>query len=337
MNDQVGKQEPQAVVKVARKSVVGLMAERFDMGAENFMAVVKQTVFPEKGATATDAQVLAFLAVAHEHGLNPFTREIFAFPTKTGGIQPIVSIDGWVKLIVSHPQFNGMNITFEFDDKKKPLACTCEIYRKDREHTTPITEYYDECYRNTDPWNKMPRRMLRHKAIKEAGRVTFGFAGITDEDEGMDAIRNITGESTEISRETNAKTEALKEKIGAKKNAKEKAAAAETAPVAETPLATPVQEPPQGIEQVQQQTTESTPPPADDEFALEDGERTITEAERQKIISTLMARAGEDGGKQAKAKSAARGKFLELGYQNSKDIRFKHFGPLLQWAGELTL
>ena len=32
-------------------------------------------------------------------------------------------------------------------------------------------------------WQKWPRRMLRHKALIQAARVAFGFAGLSDEDE----------------------------------------------------------------------------------------------------------------------------------------------------------
>ena len=60
------------------------------------------------------------------------------------------------------------------------------MWRKDRNHPIVVTEYFNECYRNTDPWNLMPRRMLRHKAFKEAARLAFGFAGIVDEDEARD-------------------------------------------------------------------------------------------------------------------------------------------------------
>ena len=36
----------------------------------------------------------------------------------------------------------------------------------------------------TEPWKRWPRRMLRHKALIQAARIAFGFAGIYDEDEG---------------------------------------------------------------------------------------------------------------------------------------------------------
>ena len=46
-----------------------------------------------------------------------------------------------------------------------------------------MREYFAECKRNTDPWNQMPRRMLRHKAIIQCGRIAFGFSGIYDPDD----------------------------------------------------------------------------------------------------------------------------------------------------------
>ena len=49
-----------------------------------------------------------------------------------------------------------------------------------------VTEYFDECKRNTDPWNQMPRRMIRNKAIIQAIRLAFGVSGIHDEDEARD-------------------------------------------------------------------------------------------------------------------------------------------------------
>jgi hypothetical protein len=56
-----------------------------------------------------------------------------------------------------------------------------------------VTEYFEECKRGTEPWNQMPRRMLRNKAIIQAIRVAFGVGGILDEDEASDvSVRNVT-------------------------------------------------------------------------------------------------------------------------------------------------
>jgi hypothetical protein len=93
-----------------------------------------------------------------------------------------------------HPQFDGMDLDVEFGDDGKPESATCRIYRKDRAHPTSITEYFSECFRNTEPWKQYPARMLRHKALIQAARIAFGFSGIYDEDEGKDVagIRNVT-------------------------------------------------------------------------------------------------------------------------------------------------
>jgi hypothetical protein len=40
-----------------------------------------------------------------------------------------------------------------------------------------------ECKRNTDPWNKMPARMLTIKATNQCVRLAFNLAGVMDPDE----------------------------------------------------------------------------------------------------------------------------------------------------------
>jgi hypothetical protein len=87
-----------------------------------------------------------------------------------------------MKLVNSHPAFDGMDFV-EREDDGKLVSTECTIYRKDRAHPIAITEYYDECKRDTGPW-KMKHRMLRHKAAIQCARYAFGFAGIYDEDEG---------------------------------------------------------------------------------------------------------------------------------------------------------
>jgi phage recombination protein Bet len=163
------------------RSVTIDMAHRFGMEPQNFERVLRATVVP---ADCSPEQFAAFLLVAKQYGLNPITREIYAFPARGGGIQPIVGIDGWIRIINDQPAMNGMEFRDRFgDDKSVPDAITCIIYRKDREHPTVVTEYMEECRRSTDPWNKWPARMLRHKAAIQAARYAFGFSGIIDPDE----------------------------------------------------------------------------------------------------------------------------------------------------------
>ena len=285
--------QPVTTAQPTKKSLIATLAAKYEIEPDQFVAAVAQTVMP-KDQQVSNAMVAAFLMVCNEHGLNPFTREIFAFPTKTGGIQAIVSVDGWVKLVTMHPAYSGMEFDMKINEQTgKPISCTCTIYRTDREKQIPITEYYDECYRNTEPWNKMPKRMMRHKALKEAARYTFGFAGIMDEDEGRDTI-NITDESTVMSRTTMTKTEALKEKIGAKK--------AQTLTLPAAPLVTPeptppiaptltaaAPEPPQTAPVPPSDFPPTTPEPAIENLFPEepDPNRLLTEIERQGILSQL--------------------------------------------------
>src|SRR5215216_3446861 len=163
-----------------RRSITADMAGRYGMEAAAFEQTLRATVVP-KGATREE--FAAFLMVAKEHGLNPVTREIYAFPKKGGGIQPIVGVDGWANIINSHPAFDGMTFEDHQDDRGNVGAITCRIYRKDRAHPVEATEYLAECKRGTEPWTNWPRRMLRHKAMIQAARYAFGFAGIVDPDE----------------------------------------------------------------------------------------------------------------------------------------------------------
>lgn len=161
-----------------------LMTEKLNMkGVDegSLYHTLKNTVFKE---AKDDSQLAALMIVANQYGLNPFTKEIYAFPSKGGAITPVVSVDGWARIINDNPNCDG--IQFEQDDE----SATCKIYRKDRSHPTIVTEYLAECqgdtkdkYGNLKPWGKYPKRMLRHKALIQCARVAFGFSGIYDEDE----------------------------------------------------------------------------------------------------------------------------------------------------------
>lgn len=144
-------------------------------GDENeLMQTLKATAF--KGQVS-DAQMAALMIVAGQYKLNPFTKEIYAFPDRQNGIVPVVGVDGWSRIINEHPQFDGMDFQQDGD------SCTCVIYRKDRSHPIKVTEYMEECRRDMGPWKTHPRRMLRHKAMIQCARLAFGYVGIYEQDE----------------------------------------------------------------------------------------------------------------------------------------------------------
>ena len=169
-----------------KASALAVMANRFSVEPSKLHETLKNTVF--KGAT--DSEMMTLVVVANEYGLNPLTKEIYAFPAKGGGIVPVVSIDGWIHLANSHPQMDGLDFEFDHDEAGKLISCTASIHRKDRSRPIRVTEYLAECKRSSEPW-KMEHRMLRHKALIQCSRVAFGFSGIVDEEE-AGFVRDVT-------------------------------------------------------------------------------------------------------------------------------------------------
>lgn len=159
-------------------------------------SILKDTVFNG----ATDSEMISLIVVANAYGLNPLTRELFAFPNKRGGIVPVVSIDGWCRIINSSKLLDGFEFEWDWTDKAKgvPFSCTCIMYVKGRDHPVKITELFSECKRPSDAWNNMSCRMLRHKALIQAARYAFGFAGIYDEDEARDIVGSVSVTSEQL-------------------------------------------------------------------------------------------------------------------------------------------
>lgn len=170
----------QAIEKAKRPTALGMMASRLNIDPTNLMATLKATVFKD---CRNDHEFAALVVVANEYGLNPLTKEIYAFPAKGGGVVPMIGVDGWIKIVNNHPQIDGFEWNDLPDSNGKLYACECVIRRKDRSSPIRVTEYLDECKRNTDPWNKSPARMLRHRAFMQCARYAFGFSGLYSEED----------------------------------------------------------------------------------------------------------------------------------------------------------
>lgn len=208
MSTQVANIQP----ATPKRSILAKMAERFNVEPDKMLASLKETAFKSDKAISNE-QMIALLIVADQFGLNPWTKEIYAFPDR-GGIVPVVGVDGWSRIINTNDQFDGME--FKQDDE----SCTCTIYRKDRKHPVSVTEYLSECARGTAPWKSHPKRMLRHKAMIQCARLAFGFGGIYDQDEAERIVeRDITGEA-ELIEVGDTKTESVKGKLAKKAAAK---------------------------------------------------------------------------------------------------------------------
>ena len=184
--------QQQSAQQIAPNANLTALAQRLNINEQEAQQIVINTLMKaKKGQNATNEEFVTFLAIASEYKLNPLTKEIYAFSNR-GAIQPIVSIDGWLKIINSHPQCDGMEFIDSLDDKGNLISVTCKIYRKDRTRHTEVTEYLSECQQeNSDPWKRWPARMLRHKATIQCARYAFGLSGIVDPDE-AERIESVT-------------------------------------------------------------------------------------------------------------------------------------------------
>ena len=193
------------------KKLIERFAERFGVDPGKLMTTLKQTAFRQRGdKEITNEQMMALLVVADQYNLNPWTKEIFAFDDKNMGIIPVVSVDGWTRLVNSHRDYDGLEFTYSDaiaatpDGKPCPEWCEVAFYRKGMSRPIVVREYLDEVYVGkrggySGPWQSHTKRMLRHKTLIQGARVAFGFAGIYDEDE---AYRIIDGEHTRVASST---------------------------------------------------------------------------------------------------------------------------------------
>ena len=100
------------------------LAESFGIegDAQEIVSILKATAFRSDKGEVSDAQLAALLIVAGQYGLNPWTKEIYAFPDKKNGIVPVVGVDGWARIINEHPQFDGMEFRFSENMVRMPGA-----------------------------------------------------------------------------------------------------------------------------------------------------------------------------------------------------------------------
>ena len=118
----------------------------------------------------TEPEFLLFAEMCRATGLNPATKEIWAI--KAGGrLQLMTGINGFLKIANSHPAFDGMEVSHEWDGKQL-ISCTVKVHRKDRKFPAVATAYMAEYCKPSPIWKQMPSVMLakcaKSLAIREA-------------------------------------------------------------------------------------------------------------------------------------------------------------------------
>ena len=118
--------------------------------------------------------ILTLLRMMQNLHLDPLLEEIGLAQYEDGQWHVFITIEGCAKLLNQHPQFNGLlfNQANTLIDGV-PEWIECSIYRKDREVPTIVREYYIEVKGETAIWQKMPRRILRHRALQQCVRLAM--------------------------------------------------------------------------------------------------------------------------------------------------------------------
>jgi len=118
--------------------------------------------------------ILTLLRMMQSLHLDPLSEEIGFTQYEDGQWQVLITIEGCSKLLNQHPQFNGLIFTqAETLIDGLPEWIECSIYRKDREVPTTVREYLAEVKGENEIWKKMPRRMLRHRALQQCVRLAI--------------------------------------------------------------------------------------------------------------------------------------------------------------------
>jgi phage recombination protein Bet len=197
-------QKPEA----ATLNVLERSVQRSGLSYDSFVRLIIQSAL-SRLSIWTQAELDRLLLLAERLGLDPLNNEIYATEvTPESGKKPrivyVVGVDGWGKVINSHPQFDGMKFVESAPgDDGLPLYIECTIYRKDRRVATSVREYMQEAHTSQGAWLTHPRRMLRHKAMVQCARTCFGLGGLYEPGEAERVKSSILSEANNNASKTN--------------------------------------------------------------------------------------------------------------------------------------
>ena len=181
-----------SAAKAQTQGLIARLAGRFGVEPNRLLKCLTTQVFKQAdGRQPSNEELMVLLLVCENFGLNPFNREIYAFRGKGGDIVPVVSLDGWAKIVRSQKDFNGVSFRFSGTtvkvvgcNQELPEFVECAMRLKGVDDPIVIQEFMVECFNDKSPvWRKWPRRMLRTRAFIQCARLAFSLTGLYDEGE----------------------------------------------------------------------------------------------------------------------------------------------------------
>lgn len=189
-----------SAAKAQTQGLIARLAGRFGVEPNRLLKCLTTQVFKQAdGRQPSNEELMVLLLVCENFGLSPFNREIYAFRGKNGDIVPVVSLDGWAKIVRSQKDFNGVSFRFSETtvkvagcNQELPEFVECAMRLKGVDEPIVIQEFMVECFNDKSPvWRKWPRRMLRTRAFIQCARLAFSLTGLYDE--GEDFAEDLSG------------------------------------------------------------------------------------------------------------------------------------------------
>lgn len=155
--------------------------------------VVNKITKSKNGTPPTKDEMIEFAALCKQAGLNPATSEVA--PLVQGGhVSLIVSVDGWIKVARSQPEFAGYKLipsenTIKINNSEVPEYITSQIYIRGLDFPLEWRTYYREAVKPRSPvWTTMPNHMMQVRALANGIKRSFGLNAYTP-DEATDMIQ----------------------------------------------------------------------------------------------------------------------------------------------------
>ena len=143
------------------------------------LEVLRATVL----AGATDAQLKMYAISCNRRGLDPFSKEVYGFVNRDGGIELVVSIDGLRKKAEESGQYRGQTQQQwcgpdgEWQGiwlrKEPPAAARITVHREGHEPFTGVATWQEFGRPSVQSWKQYPSVMLSKIAEASAIRHLF--------------------------------------------------------------------------------------------------------------------------------------------------------------------
>lgn len=162
------------------ETLISRAQQRSGLSHETFVRCITENAF-RSIFVWSEYDMERLLVACEALQLSPVGREVFAIkgPDQRSGIQIVIGLDGWLRLMDQHPAFEGIQfIESEELEEGVPSWIECTIYRRDRRKPISAKEYLSESRRAEGAWLTHPRRMLRNKSLVQCARLAFALPSL---------------------------------------------------------------------------------------------------------------------------------------------------------------